>query len=285
MWMWTVLWGVMALVGLTGTWVTLGARRFARHVADDARALFAGVQSAHPPAPRSTELPAPARRYLDKVLGSSTRSARALRFRHAGRFRSRLDGPWQSIRGQQYFAADPPSFLWWGRMAIAPGVWIDAVDRGIGGRGRMSVSLLSVVTLFDRAGPELDQGAMLRLLSELVLFPQLLSDARYVSWQPLDDARALCTLRVPGSGPSVSGTFEFGHDDLPTSFHAERYLDSGKGPATLLPWSGDYLDYRAVDGVLVPHHFIGYWHVDGRRVAYVDFVLEPPEYDVPEPYR
>jgi hypothetical protein len=75
-----------------------------------------------------------------------------------------------------------------------------------------------------------------------------------------------------------------GHDGLPVSFRSDRYMDSGKGAPRLLPWSGDYADYRSVGGLLVPHHFIRYWHVHGQRVPYVDFVLEPPQYDMPEPY-
>jgi hypothetical protein len=73
-------------------------------------------------------------------------------------------------------------------------------------------------------------------------------------------------------------------DGLPSSFHAERYLDTGSGEPRLLPWSGDYADYRRVGGLLVPHHFSGYWHVDGQRIPYVDFILETPEYDVREPF-
>ena len=28
--------------------------------------------------------------------------------------------------------------------------------------------------------------------------------------------------------------------------------------------------------LLVPHHFVGYWQVDGQRIAYADFQLRPP---------
>jgi hypothetical protein len=34
----------------------------------------------------------------------------------------------------------------------------------------------------------------------------------------------------------------------------------------------------------VPHHFIGYWHVDGQRIPYVDFLIDTPEYDVREAF-
>jgi hypothetical protein len=205
-----------------------------------------------------------------------------VRFRHGGRFRTQLDGPWRPIRGEQYDTADPPAFLWWGRLSPVPGVWIDARDRSIGGKGNMLVSLESSVTLFDRAGRQLDEGASLRLLSDLVLLPSALLDERYVAWTAIDERRARASLRVGGT--VVAGVFEFGDDGLPRSFQADRYLDTGSGEPRLLPWSGDYADYRWVQGLLIPHHFVGYWHVDGQRVPYVDFVLETPEYDVREPF-
>lgn len=295
MWMWTVLWGGVALVGVTGALITVSSSRLARQVARDTRALFSTSLPAS--SERLTpldDLPEPVRKYLDKALGASPRPVRALRFRHGGRFRTRLDGSWQSIRGEQYYSVEPPAFIWWGRLHMAPGLWIDAIDRGIDGKGRMSVSLASALTLFDHSGPELDRGAMLRLLSELVLLPGLLRDARHITWSDVtrsdapsgaeDGPRARCTLRAPGTGAEVTGTFEFGPDGLPRSFSSERYLDDGNGPPRLLPWSGDYEDYRSVDGLLVPHHFIGYWHVAGERIAYVDFELEAPQYDVPEPF-
>ena len=146
----------------------------------------------------------------------------------------------------------------------------------------MVVSLDSSITLFNRVGRELDQGALLRLLSEFVLLPSVLLDERYVTWAPVDQRHARASLRVQGS--VVAGVFEFGDDGLPRSFQADRYLDTGSGQPRLLPWSGDYADYRRVSGMLVPHHFIGYWHVDGQRIAYVDFVLETPQYDVRDPF-
>jgi hypothetical protein len=123
---------------------------------------------------------------------------------------------------------------------------------------------------------------MLRLLSDFVLFPSVLLDERHMTWKPLDERQATATLRA--SGVSVTGTFEFGDDGLSRSFRAERYMDTGTGEPKLLPWSGDYADYRRVNGLLVPHHFIGYWHVDGQRIPYVDFLLETPKYNVREPF-
>jgi hypothetical protein len=279
---WCLLWGFVATVGLVGTWVPVNSLRFANDVARDARSLLATSERPRLDLARLDQLPAPVREYLRRALGSEPRPVQSVRFRHGGRFRTKLDGAWQPIRGEQYDCVSPPAFIWWGRLSIAPGVWIDARDRGVDGKGNMFVSLASSITLFDRKGSALDQGAMLRLLSDFVLFPGVMLDERYVTWKPLDERLATATLRAVGT--SVTGTFEFGDDGLPRSFRAERYLDTGSGEPRLLPWSGDYEDYRRVNGLLVPHHFIGYWHVDGQRIAYVDFLLETPEYDVREPY-
>ncbi|HTV19248.1 MAG TPA: DUF6544 family protein [Polyangiaceae bacterium] len=284
---WSLVWGLVTGVGAIGTWATLGSSRFERRFARDAKALL----TTSPPLPqgaaslelgRLAPLPAPVREYLTQALGDSPQRVQSVRFRHGGRFRSKLEGPWQHIRGQQYNTTDPPAFLWWGRLSPVPGVWVDARDRSIGGKGNMVVSLESTLTLFDRAGRELDQGALLRLLSDFVLFPSVMLDERYVGWTPIDERHARASLRVQGS--VVSGVFEFGDDGLARSFHSERYLDTGAGEPRLLPWSGDYDDYRRVHGLLVPHHFVGYWHVDGERIPYVDFTLEPPEYDVRDPF-
>lgn len=284
---WSLVWGLVMMVGALGTWASLSSSRFERRFARDAKALLAAAPPRQPGSDSIglgclAPLPAPVRDYLNQAFAGAPRRLSSVRFRHGGRFRTKLDGPWQPIRGEQYDTSDPPGFLWWGRVSPVPGVWIDARDRSISGQGNMVVSLESSLTLFDRSGHELDQGALLRLLSDFVLFPSVMLDERYVAWVPIDDRHARASLRVQGS--SVSGVFEFGDDGLPTSFHAERYFDTGSGEPRLLPWSGDYADYRRVDGLLVPHHFIGYWHVDGQRIAYVDFILETPEYDVREPF-
>jgi len=280
---WLAFWITVTTIGIVGWVVSASSRRFARRVASEARAMWASGSS-----PRAIDrarlaaLPAPARTYLARALAQRRQRVTSVRFRHGGRFRTKLAGPWLPIRGEQYEAVDPPGFVWWGRLRVAPGLWVDARDRCVAGVGGMLVSLESSYTLFDRSGPELDQGSLLRLLSDLVLFPDALLDTRYVAWSELSETAARVALRLDAR--EVSGVFTFGADGLPQRFSAERYFDTGRGRAELRPWSGDYADYREVDGLLVPHHFVGYWHVDGGRIPYVDFQLERPEYDVAKPY-
>jgi hypothetical protein len=276
-------WTLIAAIGVGGAAVALNSFRFRRAVSAEARHMW-GVMAAPHALDRSRlgALPTPARAYLERALCNRSTTVATVRFRHGGRFRTTLDGAWQPIRGEQHDTADPPAFIWWGRLPIAPGLWVDARDRCVGGSGSMLISFESMLTLGDRSGPELDQGSMLRLLSDFVVFPTAFLDGRYVSWSEVDQARARVSLRLHGR--SVTGTLEFGEDGLPRLFSAKRYFDSGKGQAVLRPWSGDYGDYREVAGMLVPHHFVGYWHLDGKRIPYADFEIERAEYDSPAPY-
>jgi hypothetical protein len=146
----------------------------------------------------------------------------------------------------------------------------------------MLVSLESTITLADSKGPQLDQGALLRLLGEMAWFPTALLDERYVRWSPIDDQRARALLTV--NGREVSGVFAFGPDDFPTTFSAERYRDVGKGQAILTPFEGQSSDFREVAGTLVPYSMVAAWRIDGRLIEYVRWSVERIEYDVDAPF-
>ena len=258
----------------------VNGRRLARAVARDGRRMLSAA-SEGPRIGRLDALPVPVRRYLDRALAGRERAVRTAWLRHQGTMRTRPDGPWLPIRGEQYFSADPPGFLWWGRARMLPGLWVDAVDRCVDGVGRMHVRAESTLTLADSTGPEIDQGALLRLLGEMVWFPTAFQDGRYVTWAAVDGRRAQATLRV--AGRSAFATFAFGDDGLPSRMLADRYRDLGGGRSTLTPWSGEYGDYRVVEGLLVPHEVVASWLVEGQWVPVIRFRVERLECDAAPP--
>lgn len=282
-------WKVLGLVcagvglvagGLAATAAVNGAR-FGRRVAADARELFA-LRTEAPPRPIDPEsLPPPVRRYLARagVLGRAP--IRTVRLVHGGTFVTGPGKPGLPIRGEQYLAADPPGFVWWGRIRAAPGLTIEARDRSRAGEGNMWIVLASTFTLQDARGPELDQGALLRLLGELTWCPTALLDGRYVSWEPVDADHARATLRV--GGREVSATFEFGADGMPARFTAERFRDVD-GTPVLTPFVGRSEDYRLVDGVRVPFRLVAAWVIEGGTLEYARWEVERVELDRPEPF-
>jgi hypothetical protein len=273
--------GAAAVAATLGAAACLQGRRFERRVDEDARSLFAQPAAAPAPLAPLAALPPPVRRYLD-VSGAARRPAiQFARVRHGGTFVAKAGGAAMPIRGVQYFTADPPGFVWWGRVRAGPGIWIDARDQVVNGEGNMLVRAESTVTLADARGPGLDQGALIRLLGEATWIPTLLRDPRFVTWAPAGDRAATATLRV--GGREVSSTFQFGRDGLPALFTADRYRDVG-GHLELTPFSGVCADFREVDGVQVPFRMTAAWHLETGPLPYAHWAVEEVELDRPEPW-
>lgn len=283
MW-WVFGWALVIVLGAVGTVASLNGLRFEHRVAAEARAL-ASASAPQPasirPVPLST-LPPPVQRYLLKTIGERSQPIRSVRLRHNGVFRPSLTGSWLPIRGEQYFTADPPAFVWWGRVRMAPGLWIDARDRSAAGAGNMFVTLESTITIANSSGPELDQGALARLLGEMTWFPTAFRAERYVRWTAIDDRHASATLEV--GGRRISGAFAFGADDLPVEFSAERYRDVGGGRSVLTPFLGRFADFRPVNGVLVPYRVVAAWIVDGAAIEYARFDVKQVDFDWTAPW-
>lgn len=149
--------------------VNVNRIRAGRRVAGEMRALVAAPPSGLPRADVG-ELPPPVARYRTLAVGDRA-PVHTLRLRHGGTFRMSPTAKASPIRGEQLFTADPPGFVWTGHIGMAPGVWIDARDMFVDGKGSMRVQLDSTVTVVDAHGPQLDQGSALRLLAEMAWYP------------------------------------------------------------------------------------------------------------------
>jgi hypothetical protein len=278
---WIITLTVAGLAATATIALRVNALRFGVRVGREVQALWPTQPSAaaieHD---RLSQLPAPVRRYLAKAIARDRRAVTTMQLTHGGTFRPKLDGTWLRIHGNQYIRANPPAFVWWGRVRVAPGVWIDARDRFESGRGNMLVMMDSTFTLADSSGSSINQGALLRLLAEMVWLPTAFLE-RCISWQPIDDRRA--QARLGADDLEVAGTFEFGTDDLPAGFRAQRYRDLGGGKAELTDFYGTMSDYREVDGLLVPHLLVAHWKVGDEFVPYARFAVEHITYDQPLP--
>lgn len=235
-----------------------------------------------PPAPPGGEaprsLPAPVERYLKACGAYGRERIRLARVRHAGFFSPAPDKRLK-IEGTQYFSADPPGFVWWGRIRVAPFVHVDGRDTSIGGKGRMLVKASGLFAVADSVGPKFDEGALMRLLGEMVWFPTALADARFVTWTALGEATAAATLTVGDARATL--IFRFGPDDLVVSVEGLRWRDVGKGEAVETPWYGLIADYKEVAGVKVPFTMSANWLFDGHALEYARWQVEAVEFDNP----
>jgi hypothetical protein len=268
---WLLLFITLALVAALGIVVTVNRLRFERRVADEIRALLDAPRSAAP-RPGFAELPPPVARYRQIAVGDRE-PVRTLRMRHGGTFRMSAGSKALPIRGTQVFTADPPGFLWLGRIQMAPGVWIDARDMSVAGAGSMRVLLDDTLPLVDAHGPELDQGAAMRLLAEMAWYPTSLFDARAVSWSAIDADHARASLRV--GDREVSGVFQFGPDGLPLGMTGERFFEK----SGLQPWGGVYRDWRNASGMRVPFEAEVSWNLEAGPFTYAHWLVDSMEYE------
>jgi len=278
---WLVFFVILALASVLGIVVNVNRIGFERRLAGEMRGLLDEPPSAAPlpcVADLVAHLPPPVERYRQLAVAERA-PVRTLRLYHSGTFRMSPTGKALPIRGTQLFTADPPGFVWTGRIRMFPGAWIDARDMTVAGEGSMRVLLDDTVTLVDVRGPELDQGSALRLLAEMPWYPTSLFDTRTVTWSAIDGDHACATLRV--GDQQVSGIFEFGSNGLPLRMTGKRFKDRGE----LLPWGGIYRDWRTVSGMLVPFEAEVSWQLDTGPYTYAHWFVHSMDYDEARPMK
>lgn len=273
--LWFVLLGLASLSGLLGVVVLINRYRFKRRLARECGALRRAPPSTLP-VPRLDVLPDPVERYRLVAVGDRA-AVRTLQLSHRGSFTMSPNGKPLPIRGAQLFTEDPPGFLWWGRIRTSPGLWIDARDMSVAGLGSMRVLLDDTVPIADAEGPQLDEGAALRLLAEMPWYPTALFDQRYVRWRAIDDRHAEATLEF-APGRTVRGVFEFGADGLPLRMSGQRYKDGGE----MRPWGGVYRDWRTVEGLRVPFEAEVSWELPAGPYRYAHWFVDSMRFDAPE---
>jgi hypothetical protein len=112
----------------------------------------------------------------------------------------------------------------------------------------MYADLAGLVTVFDARGEQLDQGAMMRYLCEIVWFPiAFLGDN--ISWRTIDGHSA--EIRFSDAGKEVSGRLFFDEDGRPTNLTAKRYRETG-GDFSLGSWSAPIAGYGVRAGLQLP---------------------------------
>lgn len=85
-------------------------------------------------------LPRPVQQYFRHVLREGQPYISNVHLLHDGVFKTDLKKDWIEIRGEEYFSADRPGFVWKGKTAA-----FTARDMFLEGKGRLVVSLFSLL--------------------------------------------------------------------------------------------------------------------------------------------
>ena len=196
-----------------------------------------------------------------------------MRLKHSGTFRTSPGNDPVDIKGEQYFTAEPPGFVWIGKTSM-----FKAVDQYIDGKGKLKVKILSLIPVESSEGFSTDKGELLRWLGESVWFPTNLLPRKGLSWSGIDDNTA--RLEFSYNDLDIYYIVKFNDQNEIYEIRTKRY----KGKKGLSTWIGRLHDYSEENRMHVPHKIEAIWAENSKEYKYADFRIEEIEYGIPEKY-
>ncbi|MGI5912223.1 MAG: DUF6544 family protein [Syntrophomonadaceae bacterium] len=225
-------------------------------------------------------LPEPVQRWLrySQVVGKDRITT--VRSKQSALLRTKQDQPWMATEAENYYTIPQPGFIWHAKIKAAPLVHIAGRDKYYQGNGNMLIKFLSLFTVANAKGKEINQGSLIRYLAESVWFPTAALNS-YIIWEEIDSNSAQATISYKGI--TAAGTFFFNEKGEPINFIAERYMESN-GEYSLETWSVLVGDYKEFSGFKVPTTGEVTWKLKTGDFKWFQFELKEIEYNTPIAY-
>ena len=144
------------------------------------------------------DLPEPMARYIRFSGAVGKPRINAVHLLHAGRFKTSANAPWMPIRGEYFITAIKPAFAWYGRLRVAPGVHVAAVDSYADGHGRMLVKAMSLFRIADDQSDLVSRSAFGRCVAELTMAPTFFLNRQHVRCTQTGHDQVRCTVADAG---------------------------------------------------------------------------------------
>ena len=216
-------------------------------------------------------LPEPVQRYLRYTGIVGKPYVRRIHLRQKGRMLLSSGTPWIPLEAQQWYSVRPPGFVWYGILHVGPIAIVRARDMYRTGSGHMLIKAASVITVADVKGKEIDQGEMVRYLSEMIWFPSALLEDN-VSFEAVD-ARSARVILTHG-GRTATGTLFFDAEGRLTEFAARRYAGTN-----LETWSVFIAAYGQFEGLNLPVRGKAVWKLAKGDQEYIDVTITELHYE------
>jgi hypothetical protein len=258
----------------------VGLRRFDRLVKRDVEALLARATTTAREAVVTEEmlkdLPEPVRRYLSHTGIVGKPFVNTVYLEQKGQMYLGSNQGWIPLDAEEHYTVQPPGFVWDATIHKGPLPIARGRDMYASGEGRMLIKAGSLFTVVDDKGPEMDQGSMMRYLSEMIWFPTAFLDDK-ISFEPIDDESARLTLT--DGGKSVSATMYFDEEGKVTDFVAKRYR-TVEGGYDLETWSAPVYEYGELAGLKLPLRGGAVWKLPEGDLKYADITITHLEYNI-----
>jgi len=227
-------------------------------------------------------LPEPVQRYFKYALKDGQEHIKFVRLKQIGEFRMKENQGWMPIKAEQYFTTENPAFIWQVKLTMASFIWIEGRDMYYKCKGNMLIKLLSIITVADAKGSEMDISSLIRFLSEAPWFPTALLPSDYIEWKEIDSNSAQVVIK--DNGYTASGIFTFNEKGEIIKFVTnDRYMEVD-GKYFKEQWGGYYRNYQEVDGMKIPIEAEVEWNLSDRDLQYVKLKITDIQYNITEKY-
>ena len=199
-----------------------------------------------------------------------------------GRIRSGPDAAWMPFTGQQVNTYGPRPQRIFLMDATRSGLPVTVLHEFADTTATMCVKLLSLFTVVNASGPEMDRGETVTVFNDLVVMaPGAIADAP-ATWEAIDPLHVRGTFTDGDQTVSAVLTFNAEHD-LVDFVSDDRTRASADGKTfTQRRWSTPLTGHHDIDGRWVFTIGEGVWHarqVEGS-FTYLEFKLDAITYNV-----
>jgi len=199
----------------------------------------------------------------------------SMRIIHSGTFKPGVNKKFMPVSGEYFLTTKKPSFCWYGKVSMMPGLSFTAFDSYYNGHGRMIVKLLSAFKVVDSDSDQTGLSAFGRCIAEMTLVPSFFLDKDKIKWISSDSTKAEC--RITDSGMITNAILYFNEDGSLDKISVDRYFERNKGEVTLEKFTGKGHDIKDFNGLRLASVVDGYWNLKEGDLHYVHFNIDKAE--------
>ena len=205
-----------------------------------------------------SKLPYPVAKWLLSSGFDGQNYVGAVKLKQKGELRTAIGKPWLPMEANQLFVTAQPGFVRDAKIRMAPGIYLNGMDKYSDGKGSMLIKLMSIANVVDAKGPEIDQGTLLRYLAETAWFPTA-ALSEYIEWRPINEKSAMAKMEYGGIG--AEGIFEFNEKGQVVAFSAKRFMEN-EGEYCLEDWRVVLDGHENMGGFIVPTRVKVIWELE-----------------------
>lgn len=226
-------------------------------------------------------LPSCVQQWLQKSGVVGKEKIHTIRLKQQGRMRMEEGKPWMPIEAVQYINVDHPGFVWKARVKAAPLTYLLGKDKYDQGHGYMQIKLFGLIPVVNaNPGKEMDQGAMMRFLAEMIWYPSAAIND-YITWEELDAYTARATMTWQGTTAAMNFKFN-DKGDLVSNF-GPRYRETN-GTFELTDWGGVARSYKEFGGIRVQEKSDIIWKLEAGDFNWLQIQVTDMEFNKRELY-